>query len=130
MDPMSFDRPDVQRTDAFAAPTQPTDQYRPETAYNGSFDQVYGWQGDPAHQQLAPAQPAAPTPAVPHLDEAARERRAVTTRIVIALAMGIPLTGIATTVSGSFTQLVALIVTWIGIAAVVLASSGRPPWKS
>lgn len=126
---MSFDRPDVHRTDSFTAATsQPTDQYQVETAYNGTFDQVYGWQGQSSGQQLAPTRPSAtPTPVVPSLDEASRERRAVTTRIIIALTLGVPLTGIATTVGGSLTQLIALVITWIGIAVVVAAASGRAP---
>lgn len=110
----------------------PRDEFHTETAYNDSFDQVYGWtqnptgQPDTSHQQMVPMPPSPPAVPVGGYEELQRDRdrRAMTLRVVIALALAVPLTAIAT-VPGGVGGFLAMAMTWCGIIAVVALSSGR-----
>ena len=82
----------------------------------------------------APYQPApSHTPAVyqptavpDQREDAKLERRAVTVRIVIALALAVPLTAIAGgMMGGGLSSLLGMALAWAGIALVVYLSHGK-----
>lgn len=101
--------------------SSPTDKYKTD----GEPVTAYSW--SPTQQPAAPIVPYTPA-GLPDLAEreAQRERRAVTLRVAIALTMAIPLTGIAaSTVGGGFSTILAMMITWIGIAVVVYLSNGK-----
>lgn len=71
---------------------------------------------------LSPASASSPA----ELDRQAAERRAITVRIVIALALAVPLTAIAGGISGGgISSLLGMALAWAGIAVVVYLSHGK-----
>lgn len=105
------------------SPYQPTDLYRTDAPTAESS----GWQApytpDPKQSVVYVPNNGLPTPAE---REAARERRAVTLRIVVALSMAIPLTAIsATLINNGLAQLLGIAMAWIGIVLVVYLSHGK-----
>jgi len=88
----------------------------------------------------APYQPASshtpavyqPTAVPDQREDAKLERRAVTVRIVIALALAVPLTAIAGgMMGGGLSSLLGMALAWAGIALVVYLSHGKGfPFRS
>ena len=87
----------------------------------------------PYHPPPTPTPAASQPPAVPDQGENAKlERRAVTVRIVIALALAVPLTAIAGgMMGGGLSSLLGMALAWAGIALVVYLSHGKGfPFRS
>lgn len=100
----------------------PTDTF----STDGSATTQPSWNA--AYQPDATTGVAPYLPNVPTLAEyqAQRERRATTMRMVLALMMAVPLTAIAGGVmNGGLGALLAMAMTWVGIAAVVYLSHGK-----
>lgn len=103
----------------------PIDQY----STDGDPVTGYDWQPtQPAPAPLVPYQPVNPAIYTSPEIEARNERRAVTGRVAVALAMAIPLTAIAGGImsgAGSFGALIGMMMTWVGISVVVYLSHGK-----
>ena len=103
----------------------PTDHY----STDGETLNGYDWQPtQPAAAPLVPYQPSTPAPYVSPEIEARNERRAITGRAAMALGLAIPLTSIAGAMmmnSSTFASLIAMAMTWMGIAMVVYLSHGK-----
>lgn len=103
-----------------------TDQYRTDGDEQTRYSSL-------PHYTPSPSTPLVPyTPAgLPsfEMEEARRERRAVTLRITIALVMAVPLTAIGGGMVNSFLggvgSLSGMALSWIGIALIVYLSHGR-----
>lgn len=101
---------------------------------DGAPEQGYGWSVPAAQSpQAAPMVPYQQIPPYrpPQVDEqlnARQERRMVTLRMVIALTAAIPITGILASAfdnSSSLVRLMAVVIGWAGIGAIVWLSQGR-----
>lgn len=116
--------------DEFTTEAQPTAQYEWHQQPTASLEpgpsprQI-------RHQPYVPQTPFPPPPArlSPKQLERQRIRRSATIRLAIILAMAVPLTGIASTdvfTQNPFTRLAAILITWLGIAAVSWIITGCP----